>query len=227
MSLVLFDLDGTLVDTAPLLAELLCEVGGSSDRTAAIERVRAVLAAPADRPVLDQLAALVEEPARSDEPSSQPIREALVTGLEERASTGLRLYPGVYRLLLRLKRQGDTAAIYSRWSEPVTMEILSGTGLRGYLDPVVAVEASEELSPAVRALALLDEWDRDRGGDRDEPIWFVGDAAPDLEAAARGADEDIRRSVRTVWVPHGYGGSAPEDGAEALDQFGRLARLIG
>ena len=227
MSLVLFDLDGTLVDTAPLVADLLCEVAASSDRTAVLERVRAVLANPAEEPLLDQLAALVDESDRSDESPAGSVREALIEGIAERAATGIRLYPGVYRLLLRLKRQGETAAIFSRWPEPLTLEILEDTGLRGYLDPVVAVETSEELSPLVRALTLLDEWDRDRGGDRVAPLWFVGDGKADLEAAAGAADGELNRSVRTVWVPHGYGASAPEGAAEELDRFGRLARLIG
>lgn len=231
MSVVLFDFDGTLADTAPLLADVIASAGHDdggrceeSSTEGRLDRIQDLLARPADRPSL--FGQIARESRETD-----PVE--IIEQIRARASLEIRLYPGVYRLLLRLRRGGDRSALFTRWPEEVIAEVLADVGLEGYLEPILCVPSSEQLSPPDRAMRMLIRWldgrDEERAAEAasggssrasDDPIVFVIDDEVTVSERVEG------RTVETIRVTHGYGSSYPSASEVRIDRIGEVARYV-
>jgi len=197
---VLFDLDGTIVDSAPgILASL----------TWTYEQLRMPVPPPAELlkwvgpPLLDSFRDL----AKLDEDES---RYALSIYREHYAEVGVfdaTPYPGVLDVLRGIHDAGVPLSLATSKPESTARVILDHLGITGAFTEVTGASEDEVRSSkpdvvaeALRRLALRGELPR--------PV-MVGDRIHDVEGAAE-------HEVPTIFVTWGYGSPAESAGAIAI-----------
>jgi phosphoglycolate phosphatase len=188
-SALVFDLDGTLVDSLPALAATLATTLGEIGAPALpSETVRSMIG--------DGITALV---ARALAASGLPAsllseRLARFLALYEAAPDGLtRPYPGVVETLRALQAAGRRLAVCTNKPQRATLAVLRGTGLDGFFASVVGgdVLAVKKPDPA-HLIAALDGI----GATLDDAI-MIGDNEHDV-AMAKAA------GVPVILVRYGY-----------------------
>lgn len=199
---VLFDLDGTLLDSAPDLA-------------AAANAMLAEFGLPACDPAViatyigKGIAKLVERTlAGSLDAAADPVLFARALPIYERyyaEESGRRAvpFPGVIEGLRALRDAGLPLACITNKAERFTLDLLQRTGLDGFFPVVVCgdtvVRKKPDPEPVLTACARLDV--------RPADALMIGDSANDCEAA--------RAAGCPVWcVPYGYNEGRP---VETLD----------
>ncbi|MDN3516144.1 phosphoglycolate phosphatase [Aquisalimonas lutea] len=191
---VLFDLDGTLVDSAPDMAvavdRMLAELGRPP---AGVERVRRWVGNGARRLVMRALTGDMDGAPPDDE--TERALAAFLAYYGERLSVDSRVYPGVVDGLDRLRADGYGLACVTNKPEALARALLDATGLGRYLPVVVGgdtlPERKPEAAPLHYAMAAL--------GGRPERTLMVGDSRADVDAG-RNAGTGV------VCVPYGYNG---------------------
>lgn len=210
---VLFDLDGTLVDSVPDLAaaanRLLAELGHAP-------LVEAEIAAM----VGDGVAKLVERTlaARRAEAVALGPAVARFTELYQAdATTRTRPYPGVPSVLAELAGAGAALAVCTNKPEQATRAVLDGLGLARFFAVVLGGDslAARKPDPAPLLAAL------DRLGAAPAAAAMVGDHRNDVLAAERAG-------VAAVFARYGYGlatlGALRP--AATIDGFVELPRVL-
>ena len=209
---VLFDLDGTLTDSAPGI-------------TSSLSRMFETLGQP------------VPSPAQLVEYVGPPLLESLqtiggMTKAEARSALGVyradyaahgafdsAVFPGIRGLLERLQAAGIPLAIATSKPESQATRILEHFDLARYFDVITGASEDEVRSrkadvvaEALLRLARL-------GADISNPV-MVGDREHDVVGAAE-------RGVPTIFVNWGYGGRAEAAGAIAtVDSTDELHALL-
>lgn len=212
---VIFDLDGTLIDSLPDLAEALNAV--------LAEHGRDPLARPeVSRMVGDGVMTLVERgfDARGGMPGSLP-KEKLVRRFldlyEPRASLLTRPFPGVADMLETLRDQGYVLAVCTNKPSVSARSILKDLALEGFFSSVVGGDDTPALKPdPVHLTTVLDQLRVERG-----QAVMVGDSINDILVAKAAG-------VTSVAVTFGYA-RVPADqlGADAvISSYDRLPALI-
>ncbi|MEO8927330.1 MAG: phosphoglycolate phosphatase [Caulobacteraceae bacterium] len=188
---VVFDLDGTLVDTAPDLVTtlnvLLAEEGVSP------------LALDEARPMIGQGARAML--AKGFAAGGAPLGEARLTGLFERfidhyrahIADRSRPFPGVVAALDALAAAGARLAVCTNKRTDLSAALLKALGLADRFDAIVGADAAPAAKPDPRHLIAAIE----RAGGRRDFALMVGDSASDA-GAARAA------GVPLVLVSFGY-----------------------
>jgi HAD superfamily hydrolase (TIGR01509 family) len=191
VKLVLFDLDGTLVDTAPAVRAAVDRVRARAGLAAVSEAaVRAVLSDPAAQG--GETSLLVPAGAGGKER-----RDALVLFgryLQEAFQQQTRVYPGVPGLLEALAARGVRTALVSNRLTLFLHEILHHAGLAGRFELVLGADAVALPPPApdvVRQVLAQTEVEA-------AEALLVADGAPELEAARAAG-------VATAYAAYGYG----------------------
>jgi len=212
---VVFDLDGTLVDSAPDLANAL-------NKLLAEERRRPVTLDEVKTMIGDGAAKLVERAfAATGEAPKDGIQErtARFLGHYEGHATDLtRPYPGVRETLDRLTADGLALAVCSNKPEAPTREVLRDLDLDGYFAAVIGGDSLPGVrKPDPRMLqAALDAL----GAPADAAV-MVGDNANDVAVA---------RALRVPVIVRadGYTATPAADlGADAIiDQFAELPEAL-
>lgn len=213
-SAILFDLDGTITDSAPAI-------------TTSLARTFAVLGRPV--PSDAELLAYVGPPmlAAFREYAGMTPAEAIEALAVYRAdyqgesSLDTAVYPGVTGLLERIYATGIPLALATSKPEHQAIEILEHFGLAKYFTVIVGASDSETRSAkadiVAEALRRLDV----AGAALTSPV-MVGDRSYDAEGAAA-------NGVPTIMVEWGYGSPAEAAAATAtvysVDQLGKL--LLG
>ncbi|WP_301252056.1 HAD-IA family hydrolase, partial [Streptomyces somaliensis] len=214
---VLFDLDGTLVDT-------LDDIVRTVNAALRAHGLPALSPAEAADRVGEGGTALVEASVRKYGRPVPPglvarVQEAYLTGYAASPAEGSRPYPGAEALLERLRAAGVRTALCTNKAGGVTGELLRALRLDGRFDAVVTGDgpAGRKPSPGPlrHALALA-------GGTAG---LMVGDSRHDL-AAARAA------GMPAAWVSFGYGRPGPDQvpdlevaRLDALETTARTARI--
>lgn len=211
LAAVVFDLDGTLVDTAADLHLVLAEVLGA-------EGFAAPSAAETRGMIGDGARVLVERALAAADTPPEPL---LVDRLFERfrsryaevpcrAST---LYPGARELLERLAAEGVALGLCTNKPQGATMGLLRALDLDERFGAVIGGDVLRVRKPDPGHLAAV----LDRLGAGPQQAVMVGDSHNDL-CAARGLE------MRCVLVSFGYTAEpAAELGADAV--IDRLADL--
>ncbi len=213
---VLFDLDGTLVDSAADLQGALNRLLVSEGRAeVAVDAVKLMIG--------DGVKKLVERgfEATGGIPPDEAV-EALMGGFikdyEANSTVLTRPFPGAKRALKTLNEAGARMALCTNKPHGAALEILGEFGLDGYFEEIVGGDSLGGIKkPDPRF--LLETLKR-LGVDPANAV-MVGDNQNDVDAA-RGA------GLRVIVLGHGYTRTPPADlGADALiEHFDQLAEAI-
>jgi phosphoglycolate phosphatase len=208
---LVFDLDGTLVDSAPDLHRSLNAVLSECGRApVSLADIRAMVG--------DGAAKLVE---RGFADTGAPVEAAALPGLVERFLVHYRAgrhtmttaFPGVAETLAALKARGCRLGVCTNKPYEPSVEILAALGLAGFFGAVTGGDSLPVRKPdpghLLGTLALL--------GETADAAVMIGDSANDV-AVARAA------GVPSVIVSYGYTRvPAAELGGDALiDEFADL-----
>jgi phosphoglycolate phosphatase len=208
---LVFDLDGTLIDSAPDIAAaanaLLGELGKAPLELAAIKRMIGDGA-----PVLLEralAAAGIEEAAAGFMPRFKILYEAASTDRTV-------LYPKVREILEDFRREGRRLALCTNKPEAATRLVLRHFGLEALFSAIIGGDSLTERKPAKEP--LLAAIRQAGGGDVLGSTIMVGDSYTDL-ATARAAGVDA------VIIPSGYGRTAEAQSQGAFHEIARFADL--
>jgi len=212
---IVFDLDGTLVDTAPDLARTMNELLSRHGRDALpAASVRSMVGAGAR--------ALMEKAfERTGAPASDALLDQLYLDFLEHYIASIdelsEPYPGVVATLEALKREGAGLAVCTNKPEVASHRLLAALDLDRFFEAVLGGDSLPVRKPhpdhileAVR-----------RSGGRGERAVMIGDTLNDIEAA---------RNARVPVIAVTYGYSDPPVAAHGpdhlIDEFGQLPALL-
>jgi phosphoglycolate phosphatase len=185
---VLFDLDGTLLDTAPDMAgalnELLAERGAPG---LAYDRVRPHVSNGSL--ALIQLGFGIQ----ADDPGFETLRERFLALYLARVARETRLFDGMERLLLRLESAARPWGVVTNKPARLTEPLLEALGLTSRAGAVVSGDSAARSKPHPDPLILASEII----GVPPEECLYIGDARRDIEAGREAG-------MRTLAAAFGY-----------------------
>jgi len=177
--LVLYDLDGTLWDSIPLIMECFKKayevVLGGTDRTD--EDLMSFIG----RPLADTFH------MHDEETSQRLIDTYLEYNCARLKENAIPIFPGIYDMLSKIRSSGMKQGIVTSKRESSAMITIDLLDLNGYFDTRVFREATERAKPhgdpLIYAAKTMGITDMSR-------VLYVGDAVPDL-LSARDAGADF------------------------------------
>lgn len=215
--LVMFDLDGTLMDSVPDLAaavdKMLMLLGREP---AGIERVRDWVGNGSRVLVRRALAGQLDHDGVADELADEALAlfmQAYAGGHELTA-----IYPGVRDCLDWLRERRVKLAIITNKPAQFIEPLLEEKGLAGYFDWLVGGDTLPQQKPDPAALF----WVMDKAGVAPSESLFVGDSRNDVRAAKAA-------TVRCVALTYGYNHGEPiadEQPALVLDDLRELVASV-
>ncbi|HFD79296.1 MAG TPA: phosphoglycolate phosphatase [Gammaproteobacteria bacterium] len=173
---VLFDLDGTLLDTAPDLAGALNAVLASNGREMLpFERIRPVVSHGGS--------ALIElgfglEPGH---PDFEPLRKQLLDHYQAHIADQTRLFPGMETVLAELERRGLPWGVVTNKPGWLTQPLMDALGLGSRAASIVSGDTLAQRKPHPAPLLHACS----RSGSDPAHCLYVGDAERDIEAGRR------------------------------------------
>ncbi len=185
---VLFDLDGTLLDTAPDLAQALNAV--------LLENNRPPLPYETIRPVVSHGGiALIElgfelEPS---DPAFDPLRQRLLEIYREKISSLTRPFPGITELLEKLEERGLNWGIVTNKPGWLTDPLLQDLGLYKRAAVIVSGDTLDERKPHPAPMLYACEL----ANSEPAQCVYIGDAQRDIEAG-------INAGMHTLVALFGY-----------------------
>jgi phosphoglycolate phosphatase len=212
-TLLIVDLDGTLVDSVPDLTQAL-------NRVLAEHGYAPLTPAEVAPMVGDGVPVLVERGFAARGGSTTEAAEALpryIAIYEDHATDLTRPYPGVPETLTALRRRGYRTAICTNKLQRASETVLEGLGLAALFDAVAGGDRYEVKKPDKgHLLGLIAEL----GGTAERAV-MIGDSENDAAVAHAAA-------VPLVIMRYGYARLAPETlGAQAvLDSFSELPSAL-
>jgi phosphoglycolate phosphatase len=211
--LLIFDLDGTLVDSLPDLTNTLNKVLS--------ERGYAPLTRAEVAPLVgDGVPALVARAFAARGGSDAEAAEVLphyIQIYEANATALTRPYPGVRETLVELRRRGYRTAVCTNKPQHATMTVLAGLDLAGLFDAVAGGDRYPVRKPNPgHLLGVIGEL----GGSAAHAA-MIGDSENDAAVAHAAA-------VPLVLMRYGYARAAPETlgAAAVLDHFAELPAML-
>jgi phosphoglycolate phosphatase len=210
---VLFDLDGTIVDSAP---------GITASLATTFERMHLPVPPPAKLlewvgpPILDSFRDLAGFDAAESAHALDIYREIYREGGVFDATP----YPGVVDLLADIRPAGMALSLATSKPESLARAILDRLGAIGSFDELTGASEDEKRSAMADVVEEALRRLRADGADLSRPV-MVGDRRHDVEGAAA-------HDVPTVFVSWGYGSPAEQAGAVAVaDDAPALRRILG
>lgn len=200
---VLFDLDGTLADTAPDLAHALNVV--------LAERGQTPLPFEHIRPVVSHGAGALIQLGFGLEPGAETfdaIRTRLLEVYRANIATHTRLFPGMEAVLAEIEQRGLNWGVVTNKPGWLTEPLLAALELAERAACIVSGDTVAERKPHPAPMLLACA----QAGSRAEQCLYVGDAKRDIEAGRRAG-------MRTLAALFGYIGAddRPEDwGADGM-----------
>jgi phosphoglycolate phosphatase len=209
-----FDLDGTLIDTAPDLAKAANAMLAAMRAAPLPEaRIRALIGSGIEHLVEGAVtASLGRKPGRAALAAAlDSFRTLYSRHLFDRG----RVYPGVYEGLESLRRNGVRLCCITNKAAAFTLPLLAAAALGKFFEFVLCAERPEQRKPRP---ALLREACR-RLGVPARAMLYVGDSSADV-LAARAA------GCPAMTVSYGYGAAFPSESPDRmLDAITELAPL--
>lgn len=214
-SAVVFDLDGTLVDSSPDIASAMNEVlAEAGRRPLSLGEIQGMVGDGTTALVVRAFAAAdgIEPPKQTIGPQVERFR----TLYEARATRETRPYPGVVETVRTLDAAGYRMALCTNKPDRPAQAILEAFGLSPFIRAVVGGESAPARKPDARhleaALGLL--------GAAAGEAFMVGDGINDVLAARA-------LSVPVVLVSFGFSKSAAGLAGDAvIDRFSDLGEVL-
>jgi phosphoglycolate phosphatase len=199
---VLFDLDGTLIETVPEIARAVNLTLGDFDRAPiALNQIRDWIGHGTGW-LMEQAWAAETRPQASS-PAWDAVMSRFVDRYFETAGTESHLYEGVAETLSRLRARGMGCCIVTNKETRFTERVLEAHGLSSAFDCVISGDTLPTKKPDP---AGIDECLRACGVSKDQAL-FVGDSLTDVRTA--------RAAGIPVWaVPYGYNHGQPIETTE-------------
>lgn len=197
IQLVLFDLDGTLIDSLPQLwqavNQMLTELGHAE---VASDTVRGWVGNGADLLVTRALtAALQREPSAAEQEQGRAGFDRAYGALAEQE---VILYPGVIATLQQLIAAGKTLALVTNKPSTFVPDILESTGLAPYFSAVLGGDCLPQKKPDPAPLLHMSQ----QLAIAPKNSLMVGDSENDVLAAQRA-------NMAVVGVTYGYNYGRP------------------
>lgn len=172
---ILFDLDGTLADTVPLIARHISDTLNAHGIACTPRDVYPLIG----RPIVDAMHELHEFAADGERMQAVIVeyRAALHEAVNA-AGTDLVL-PGVRAMLRELRDAGYGVGVVTAKGGPQAEHLLTSTELRDLIDVLVSTDDVDRGKPAPDSALLGLE----RLGAVAAETWYVGDAMSDMEMA--------------------------------------------
>lgn len=210
---VIFDLDGTLIDSAPDVARAANQALAHYDITLDKTQARQFLGEGAEQFIKR---ALGYHGHKADTQTLQELTRLFSSHYRQSPCADSTVFPGVYPMLERLKRQGRRLALCTNKPRPVAELILRTMGLNRYLDAVIGA-GDYALKPDPEPLIAC----MDRLSANPHSTLYIGDMAVDRMAGHAAG-------VQVILVEFGYAHEAVARlGAEgSLTDWSRLAGVI-
>ena len=200
---VLFDLDGTLADTAPDLADALNTVlRNNGKHPLPFEQIRPVVSHGGI--ALVRLGFGLEP----DQPGFEPLRQQLLDVYASGIANKTRLFPGMANLLDSIETAGMNWGVVTNKPAWLTLPLLEALQLTQRASSIVSGDTLAERKPHPSPLLYACE----QAGSQSMECVYVGDAERDIVAGQRAG-------MKTVVALFGYIGQNdhPESwGADAL-----------
>jgi phosphoglycolate phosphatase len=216
---LVFDLDGTLADTAPDLMDCTNGVLAALGlRPVGVEAIR--------RMVSEGARALILSAARAQgrllaDHEMEPLVDMFRADYGRRPVVASTLYPGVRSALDRLRGEGALLAVCTNKHGPIARQVLEGLGLGDLVPALVGGGDAPALKPDRRPVDLAVA----RAGGTLARALMVGDASPDVGAArAAGIPVVVRDSGYGTQTASALGADAVFAAFEELPDLAR--RLV-
>jgi phosphoglycolate phosphatase len=212
---LIFDLDGTLVDTAPdLLNALNAVLVEEGRRPADIGDLRHLVGHGA-RLMLGE--AFARTGTRPTPERVEALIDRFIVHYRDRLVDESRPYPGVEDTLAALKRDGARMAVLTNKPEEMAVPLLRALDLTQYFEAIHGAGRYSYMKPDPRVLHhVLDEL----GGDRGHAV-MIGDSPTDVATARAGG-------IPVIVLSYGYSPTPPHElGADALiDGFSQIPTTV-
>ncbi len=210
---LVFDVDGTLIDTLAPMRQALNEVLAARALPPWSEaEVRAHLSLGQQGLLAAALRSGGRRPLPADERAGQA---RLLQRYLTLAPLHARSYPGALALLQQARAAGCRLAVCSNAAGPVLQALFEALGWQGFFETVVHAGNAAALKPSGRPLQqVLAQLDTEPA-----QAWLVGDSALDA-ACAQAA------GCAFVWFSGGYGGARPPGVAAQVDALDEVAALL-
>lgn len=211
----LFDLDGTLADTAPDIAlaldAMLVHYGLPA---AGFERARDWIGGGA--PLLLKRALAAYEQPHADNDIAEAMRVFMPLYAKYNATKAM-LFPGVAKSLATLESRGATMAIVTNKPFEFAQSVLETLKIDRFFPVVIGGDSLPVKKPSPEPLyAALAQLGQPAGSS-----WMIGDSATDITAARNAG-------IRSAWVPYGYNQNqtaAELSPDQAFEQFADILDL--
>ena len=206
--LLLFDLDGTLVDTSR-------DISNALNHALRSLRLKELTLQETVGLIGEGITRLVEKVLEKRHMHlKDELKEKFIAYYEEHLVDFSSVYPSVQETLVLLSPWKK--AVISNKREILSKEVLSKTGLEGYFELVVGSDTAPEKKPSPVPISYA----LGNFGIQAEQALLVGDSRYDIEAG-KGA------GVTTVGVTYGYGALEQIEGADyVIDSFATLPGLL-
>jgi HAD superfamily hydrolase (TIGR01509 family) len=170
---VIFDVDGTLVDSNDEHARAWVDALSEAGRTVSYERLRPMIGMGGDK-VLPLVAGLSAE-----EGDGKRIAERRDAIFAERYLPQVKAFPGARELLVRLRKEGLRLAVASSSKEDLLRRLLALVGAEDLLETKTSSDDADKSKPDPDIVTVALE----RLGEPRAQVVMVGDTPYDVEAA--------------------------------------------
>ncbi|WP_295558557.1 HAD-IA family hydrolase [uncultured Hyphomicrobium sp.] len=189
---VVFDLDGTLVDTVPDIAAAL-DAALARYPSSCATSAREAAAMMGDGLTAFFWRALVAKRLHLEAEEATDALHDFLAAYRRSPATLSRLYPGIRSLLAELTAAGVHTAVCTNKVEPIALQILDQLGVLKVFDAVVGHRDDRPKKPD--PFPLVEAIDR-AGGSKHRAL-MIGDSEPDSRAAAA-------IGIPVILVSYGY-----------------------
>ena len=216
--LVMFDLDGTLVETAPEIMDAVNDTLGAFALPLVTQQQVNDWIGHGTLSLLVQAVAFSTGSTVDAVRASQTLPDKVISYNQHynaRCGTNSRLYPGVKDALEGLRAQGVKLAVVTNKESRYTEVVMQAHGLHACVDLVISGDTLPTKKPNPAGIqACLAQF-----AVRPERALFVGDSSIDVASA--------RNAGITVWVlPYGYNMGEPIEACDADRVITTCAELL-